>query len=259
VIYDDAPDLYDAHYLAYRDDVPFYTRLAADAGGPVLELGAGTGRVTEALARAGHHVVAVDASPAMLARAEERLAAAGVKDDVRLLEADMRDLDLGERFPLVVAPFNVLMHAYTLDDQDSTLSSVVRHLADGGTFAFDLYAPRFGPRGVVRVEPGLGASLAAARPGERHDVFLVQEVDEVAQLATTTYFHDATRGDGTVTRRVTVLRQRYYTRFEVERLCRAAGLRVSVHGGFDRSRYDERSPLMVCLARRDPAAASRAR
>src|SRR5690606_14485060 len=156
VIYDDAPDLYDAHYLAYRDDVPFYTRLAADAGGPVLQPGAGTGRVTEALARArhhgvagdaspavparaeerpalaraGHHVVAVDASPAMLARAEERLAAAGVKDDVRLLEADMRALDLGERFPLVVAPFNVLMHAYTLDDQDSTLSSVVRHLAD---------------------------------------------------------------------------------------------------------------------------------
>lgn len=257
MIYDDAPDLYDAHYLAYRDDVPFYTRLAADAGGPVLELGAGTGRVTEALARAGHHVVAVDASPAMLARAEERLAAAGVKDDVRLLEADMRALDLGERFPLVVAPFNVLMHAYTLDDQDSTLSSVVRHLADGGTFAFDLYAPRFGPRGVVRVEPGLGASLAAARPGERHDVFLVQEVDEVAQLATTTYFHDRVAADGVVSRRVTRLRQRYYTRYEVERLCRAFGLRLDVYGGFDRSRFAPDSPLMACLARRDPAVASR--
>ncbi len=256
MIYDDAPDLYDAHYLAYRDDVPFYTRLAADTGGPVLELGAGTGRVTEALARAGHHVVAVDVSGAMLARAEERLAGAGVADRVRLVEADMRDLHLGERFPLVLAPFNALMHAYTLDDQDRTLASVTRHLDDGGLFAFDLYVPRFGPRGVVRVEPELVGALGEPAPGERHDVFLVQEVDELAQLATTTYFHDRTGPEGAVTRRVTVLRQRYYTRFEVERLCRAFGLRLEVYGGFDRSRFAASSPVMACLARRAPGAAT---
>ena len=257
MIYDDAPDLYDAHYLAYRDDLPFYARLAADAGGPVLELGAGTGRVTEALARAGHEVVAVDASPAMLARARERLSSAGRLDRVRLVEADMRRLDLGGLFPLVIAPFNALMHAYTLDDQDATLAGVVGHLGAGGLFAFDLYAPRFGPQRVLRVEPELGA--LGAGPGGRHDVFLVQEVDELAQLATTTYFHDAVGAGGVVTRRVAVLRQRYYTRFEVERLCRAFGLRLEVYGGFDRSRLAASSPVMVCLARRDPAAASRAR
>jgi SAM-dependent methyltransferase len=256
LIYDEAPDLYDAHYQSYRDDVPFYLRLADDVGGPVLELGAGTGRVTEALARSGHHVVAVDAAPAMLERARERLAAAGVADRARLVEADMRSLELGERFPLVVAPFNALMHAYTLDDQDRVLEGVLRHLEDGGVFAFDLYVPRFGPQGVVRVEPELGASLSAG-PGERHDVFLVQEVDEVAQVATTTYFHDRVGEGGVVSRRVTVLRQRYYTRFEVERLCRAHGLRLEVYGGFDRSRYGAASAVMACLARRAPAAANR--
>jgi len=254
VIYDDAPDLYDAHYLAYRDDIPFYARLAADTGGPVLELGAGTGRVTEALARAGHEVVAVDASAAMLARAAERLAAAGLADRVRLVEGDMRDLDLGERFPLVLAPFNTLMHAYTLDDQDRVLAAVVGHLADGGLFAFDLYVPRFGPHRVVRVEPELG--VLAGAPGERHDVFLVQEVDEVAQLATTTYFHDRMDAGGALTRRVAVLRQRYYTRFEVERLVRAFGLRLEVYGGFDRSRFGRESPVMACLARRAPGGAN---
>lgn len=249
----DEPDLYDAHYIGYRDDLPFYTRLAADTGSPVLELGAGTGRVTEALALAGHEVLAVDLSPAMLATAEARLGRAGVMDRVRLLEADMRSLRLKERFPLVIAPFNALMHAYTLDDQDRTLDVVRQHLEDGGVFAFDLYVPNFGPEGVLRREP----DFRGRQPGEgvlREDVLFVQEMDRTAQLVTTTYFHDAVTRDGSLRRRVTELRQRYYTRFEVERLCRAGGFRLRVYGDFDRSRYGEGSPLMVCLARHERAA-----
>ena len=253
MIYDQAAALYDLQYAAYRDDVPFYTRLAHDQGGAVLELGAGTGRITEALLDAGHEVVAVDASAAMLERARDRL---GPRAGLTLMQADMREVRLGREFDLVMAPFNTLMHAYTLDDQDRTLASVTRHLDDGGLFAFDLYVPRFGPRGVVRVEPELVGALGEPAPGERHDVFLVQEVDELAQLATTTYFHDRTGPDGAVTRRVTVLRQRYYTRFEVERLCRAFGLRLEVYGGFDRSRFAASSPVMACLARRAPGAAT---
>ena len=76
MIYDEFPDLYDAQYQSYRDDLPFYLRLADDVGQPVLELGAGTGRVTEALARAGNAVVALDASAAMLARARRRASTA---------------------------------------------------------------------------------------------------------------------------------------------------------------------------------------
>ncbi len=251
MIYDDA-DLYDAHYLSYRDDLPFYTRLAADVGSPVLELGAGTGRVTEALARAGHRVVGVDNAEPMLARAADRLELSGTADEVRLVAGDMRDVRLGERFPLVIAPFNALMHAYTLDDQDRTMMTVDAHLAPGGVFAFDLYAPRFGPEGVVRREPELGASEVGpgAMDMTREDVFIVQSVDRLAQVATTTYFHDRVAQDGTVRRRVSELRQRFYTRFEVERMVRAAGLRLEVYGGFDRSRFSDISPLMVCLARR---------
>ncbi len=65
----DLPELYDEQYPSYRDDLGFYLRLAEDHGGPLLELGAGTGRVTRALAKAGHEVVAVELSEAMLERA----------------------------------------------------------------------------------------------------------------------------------------------------------------------------------------------
>ncbi len=237
MIYDDAPDIYDLQYADYRDDLPYYLRLAGDLGGPVLELGAGTGRVTEALARAGHEVVAVDASPAMLARARERLAGSG---GVELVAADMRDLCLGRAFPLVLAPFNALMHLYTLSDQDRALGAVRRHVAPGGTFAFDVYQPRLGPLGVVRREPTWDAA------GEDRELFLVQHHDPQAQLVESIYYLDEWGPGRPVTRRTARLVQRYYQRFELERALDKAGFgRVRLFGGFDKSRLLTESPMIV--------------
>lgn len=284
MIYDTHADLYDKQYASYRDDVPFYLRAADDIGSPVLELGAGTGRVTEALARAGHSVVAVDASAAMLERAAARLTTAGVSGSVELVHGDMRSVRLDRRFPLVIAPFNALMHLYTIADQDAALGRVAEHLDDGGVFAFDLYVPRFGPMGVLRSEPywadlhggephgadprvedphgadprvsaGGGADAATAERGARRavartDLFLVQQHDEVAQLVTSTYYHDTTGTDGSVHRTVASLTQRYFTRFELERALATAGMRVDVFGDFARSRFDAESSLMVGVARR---------
>ncbi|HET8985045.1 MAG TPA: class I SAM-dependent methyltransferase [Trueperaceae bacterium] len=251
MIYDADAELYDLQYATYRDDLPFYMRMADDLGSPVLELGAGTGRVTESLARAGHDVVAVDVAGAMLERAGRRLTDAGLAGRVELVEDDMRSLDLGRTFPLVIAPFNTLMHLYSVADQDLALARVRAHLEEGGVFAFDLYVPRFGPMGVTRVEPFWTgqARRAEAASGARGDLFLVQEHDEVAQLLTTTYFLDTVAEDGRLSRSVATLRQRYFTRFELERALAQAGFRLELSGAFDRSRYDERSSLMVGVAR----------
>lgn len=241
MIYDDNAALYDLQYAAYRDDIPFYTRLAHDQGGAVLELGAGTGRVTEALLGAAHEVVAVDASAAMLERAAERL---GRRPGLDLVEADMRSVRLARRFDLVIAPFNTLMHAYTLEDQDRTLATVAEHLAEGGLFAFDVYQPHLGALGVLRREPEWGAL------GEGVDLFLVQDHDEEAQLVTSHYYLDERGPDGTVRRTTATLKQRYYHRFELERALKTAGLgRVQFYGGFDRRRWTPGSLVMVGLAR----------
>lgn len=241
MIYDDAPALYDLQYAAYRDDIPFYTRLAHDQGGSVLELGAGTGRVTQALLQAGHEVVAVDAASAMLERARARL---GTPPDLQLVHADMRQLRLERTFDLVIAPFNTLMHAYTLEDQDRTLATVAQHLAPGGLFAFDVYQPHLGALGVLRREPEWG-DLA-----EGVDLFLAQDHDPEAQLVTSHYYLDERSANGTVTRTTASLQQRYFHRFELERALRTAGLpRVQLFGGFDRSRLLAESSMIVGLAR----------
>ncbi len=240
-IYDADAALYDLQYAGYRDDLPFYTRLAHDQGGAVLELGAGTGRVTEALAAAGHEVVAVELSAAMLERAGRRVQG---RTGVELVQGDMRSVRLNRSFDLVIAPFNTLMHAYTLDDQDAALATVAQHLAPGGLFAFDLYQPNLGAMGVVRREPEWGALAPAT------DLFLVQEHDAENQLLTSRYYLDERGADGTVRRRTATLRQRYYRRFELERALRQAGLpRVQFFGGFDKRRLEATSPLLVGLAR----------
>ena len=133
--YDPLAELYDLQYKNYRDDIPFYTRLANDYSGPVLELGAGTARVSAALARAGHEVVALEPSPEMIRRGQKRLAEAHV-ENVTYVQGDMRTARLGQQFPLIIAPFNTLMHLYTLSDQDAALQTVKAHLAPGGTLRF---------------------------------------------------------------------------------------------------------------------------
>jgi SAM-dependent methyltransferase len=245
----DAADVYDAQYDAYRDDIPWYQRLAADYGGPLLELGSGTGRLTEALAQAGHAITGVELSAAMLQRAQSRLAGRGLLERVTLLQGDMRALSAlplePGSFPLILAPFNALMHLFTLEDQDAVLNGVHSLLAPGGAFALDLFMPRFGPLGVLRQVPewsGVG--------GADGQLFLLQEVDEEAQVVTSRYYLDSVAADGSLRRRSVTLQQRYYQRFEIVRALRQAGFgRVSVAGGFDQGRWHAGASHLVITAR----------
>jgi ubiquinone/menaquinone biosynthesis C-methylase UbiE len=86
--------LYDLDLVEDPGDIDLYLALASRTGGPILELAAGTGRVTVPLAEAGHRVTAVDIDPAMLARARDRVAAApkAADDRIELVEADLLGL-----------------------------------------------------------------------------------------------------------------------------------------------------------------------
>lgn len=138
------PAYYDRTYAKRTDDVAWYVALAKRVGGPVLELGAGSGRVTLSLARAGIDVTAVDLSRPMLRALEGKLEEedATLRRRVRLKHADFASLALRRRFPLVIAPFNVVLHLYTLEEARGFFRSVSKHLEPGAVLAFDFSVPQ---------------------------------------------------------------------------------------------------------------------
>jgi SAM-dependent methyltransferase len=115
-------------------DVDFYRRLAGKTGGPILDVGCGTGRVAAALATDGHEVVAVDLSAPMLRLAEQRRASLEAEVAARLSfrQADMTTLDLGRDFALIVTPSRVFQFALTSDAQREALTALRRHLRPDG-------------------------------------------------------------------------------------------------------------------------------
>ncbi len=125
--------LYDAQYATATHDFRFYQKLAAKTGGPILELGAGTGRLTHVLARAGFEVTALDASEAMLREARWK-----IQKSVHFVCADFRAFHLNRRYPLILSAFNSLQHCLRTEDFAAVLARTREHLAPGGFFAFDV-------------------------------------------------------------------------------------------------------------------------
>jgi SAM-dependent methyltransferase len=125
-------------------DVAFYLDCAQRFGGPILELAAGTGRVLIPLAKAGHEVVGLDLSGAMLqvarAKAQRDSEAAG---RIQLAEGDMRDFSLGRQFSLALIPARAFQHVIEPEDQRRTLRCVHTHLKPGGHLIVDLFDPNF--------------------------------------------------------------------------------------------------------------------
>lgn len=126
--------------VARQADVGFYQRRTEQHGGPVLVLGCANGRIPWELAASGSDVVGVDPSERMIASAEERrpIESIEVSNRTKFLRADLRSLRLGERFPLVLAPQNAVGLMSSLGDLEALFATVKSHLAEGGTFVFDL-------------------------------------------------------------------------------------------------------------------------
>jgi SAM-dependent methyltransferase len=130
---------YDEWAAHMTDDIAFYSELAREASGPLVELAVGNGRVAIPVATAaGRGVLGIDSSPAMLEQARARAAEAGVDLDLR--EGDMRDLDLEEPAGLIYCPFRALLHLPTWADRRRTFERVAASLRPGGRFAGNAFA-----------------------------------------------------------------------------------------------------------------------
>ncbi len=219
-------DRYDEWSAEMTEDVPFYVELARQTEGPLVELAVGSGRVAIPVAEAtGRLVLGIDTSPAMLAQARERAAAAGVELELR--EGDMSDLELDEPAGLVYCPFRGLLHVPTWSDRRRVFERVAASLRPGGRFAWNAFA--------------FDHAIAARLDGEPQD----EPVPHSLRYAVGDNRIDITLdGGGTSS-------LWWATKNEWLGLIDVAGLEVeALYGDFDRRPFDDESREYVWVTRR---------
>jgi SAM-dependent methyltransferase len=235
------PELYDIVTPAsFRGDAEWYRAKARECGGPVLELGAGTGRITLQIAQDGVRVHALDADAAMLDLLQKKRSAlpADVRDRVGMTVSDMRTFTLTERFPLVIAPFRAFLHNLTEQDQLACLNQIREHLAPRGRFAFNVFHPSLeimahhvgAMAGVWRwagTFPRAGGGVVVRSDANRYDT--------TRQLVHSQHRYDEYGPDGTLERSsLHDLHLAYLYPPDLRRLLNQAGFRsIQIFGGFD--------------------------
>lgn len=234
----ESPELYDQFSTGIPGDVAYFTALAAKAG-TVLELACGTGRVTAPMALAGARVWGLDASEPMLQAAFERSTdlPGAARKRVTLLHGDMRDFDLGRKFPLIVIPYRAFSHLIEVQDQRACLECCRRHLAPRGRLVVDVFDPNLNLL-AFSLSPA-GAAVRQLRElstpgGGRIAVTVARTPCPEEQRFHEDWVYEAfDRAGRSLWRRSRRIQLRYFFRYEMEHLFELCGLRVEkLEGGF---------------------------
>jgi SAM-dependent methyltransferase len=246
--YDPFAEVYDLFYVDLEDDLDMYLGFAERTGGPILEIGSGTGRVALALAEAGHTVVGLELSDAMRSIAQAKIAAAELADRVTLVAGDMRRFKLDRRFGLVVAPLNIFLHNLTLDDQLATLISIHTHLRPGGLLLLDCFNPD--PAHAVD-DRRLLLQRTAIDPGTQQPaaLWLARATDWGQQLQEIVYVADRLDAQGRVQRATLIAQFRFIFRHEMQLLLKLGGFDLKdIYGSYELDPFDGGSEQLIVVA-----------
>lgn len=243
--YDVIARFYDLEHRDYVEDVQFYLGYVQE--GPVLEIGAGTGRVTAPLVQAGFEVWGIDSSAQMLALAERRL-----HGDERFhpVRGDLLSLDLSTRFATALMPLNTLWHMTAQNEQIRALRVVHRHMKRGGLLILDLSNP------LTMADRGAAGEVHQRfhRRADETDVWgwSASWDDSAEQTLTLDLVYDEVGGDGRVCRSSVDLELRYVYRAELGLLLQLAGFTaLHEYGSYDLEPYGSSSPNLLVVARAD--------
>jgi SAM-dependent methyltransferase len=243
---------YDADYRArgHVEDISLYVELAQASGGPVLEMGCGTGRITIPIARAGVAIHGMDMSEDMLEQLQRSLSHEPqvVQDAVRITRGDVRSTRAPGDFALVIAPFRVAQHLLTRDDQKAWLRNVKRHLRAGGELVFDVFNPDFTRMTGSRSHIDLEREVPGGRMLRRHAEFEARFETQLLDIRLTWAIEDGSRQR--IYERKAEFQLRWYLRAELENLLELEGFEVLDYwGGFKREPFGAGSSEQVVRAK----------
>ncbi len=241
---------------SFRGDAEWYRAKARQSGGPVLELGAGTGRIALGIAQDGVAVHALDADASMLQALQQKLAGQPpqVRARVAVTVADMRTFRLPERFALIIAPFRGFLHNVTERDQLACLARVREHLRPHGSFAFNVFHPSL--EYMAHHAGALAGVWRRAGTYPRPDGGCIvrsesTRYDTVRQIVDSHHRYDEFGPDGRLTRSsLHQIELGYLYPPDIRRLLNDAGFEaVQIAGGFDGRPFTQDTDELVIEAR----------
>ena len=249
--------LYDLDLAEDPGDVELYLALATRTGGPIVEPGAGTGRIAVPLAAAGHHVTGIDIDPAMLVRARRRAEAEearhpGAAARLEWLQADARrpDPESGRRFRLAILALNSLFVFGGRTDQAATIQRLADLVEPGGLVVVDTWQPQ--PEDLVRMDGRVSLEWLREDPETGREVTKLASAwyDPSTRSATlTTVFEEGRQGEAPA-RWTRLDRLRLTSSDELVGWAEAASLEVErLAGDYDLAPFGAASERAILIAR----------
>lgn len=246
--YDLIAPFYDIEHAHFSEDLDLYSNFAELCGGKILELACGSGRVMLPLAEEGYEVTGVDTSGRMLDLARQTLKQAQVESHCTLIQQDMCNLQLDQKFRLAFIALGSFGHLTVRKDQQRALASVRAHLSPGATFIVDV------SNADARYMEDLSGHILHqgtwfAEDGTCYTHFVSPASSTTHHLLELTHFYDQHR-QGEALHRTTVTTSLYlFERTEIELLLEQAGFAVkAIYGDYDLGPYQLESPRMICIA-----------
>jgi SAM-dependent methyltransferase len=242
--------LYDSEHADKSEDLPLYSEFAADCGDPILIIGSGTGRVALFLADEGYTVHGVELESAMLEKARLKVAGSPhLAGRVTFHQGDALNIELNDKFKLVIIPYNTFMHFHTQEAHLGLLKRIKNWLAKDGTLIIDLPNAGEAFAGADTEALTLERTFVDHETGNLVMQQSVSRLDRAEQLMYVTWIYDEVSSDNLLYRTVAPTVIRYFFLAEMRLLLAAAGLSLDeVYGDFDSSPFADGAPRMIVVA-----------
>ena len=252
-IYADFSEFYDVYVGDWLKDLPFYLEYAKRSSGPILEVGAGSGRLTIPFAHEGMVVTAMDISASMLAKLRFRLTeeSAEVQQRVSIVQADACTMELDRRYELIIVPFYTFNYLLTPQMQTAALGQLVKHLSGTGRLLIDVFVPHSRIHNCPR-DPCQMVDTVDKQTGCKLRGWNVYRMDTENQIEFRKHVFEVTTPKGKITKREFTTKRRYFFKPELDKLFMQHGLSVEgVFEGYERRPASDLSEqLMYVLVRR---------
>lgn len=247
--YDAWAEIYDSVFSYVNEDIPFYVDEAVRSGGPIIELGCGTGRVAIPIALSGIDVVGLDSSSLMIKKARQKAEQTGVSN-LKLVQADMIDFKFDDKFPLAIVPFRGLLSLLSVEETERTLLNIRRHLSPGGKLIFDIFVPDLDMMAQEGDVPYHFRDVTDPKTGRRLVIWNQASYDSHSQIMSIRSTIEELDLSGIVASKMyRDFALRYMFRWEMHYLLRACGYDIlELYGDFRRQDFDDSSTEMVWVA-----------